>query len=100
MNFEFHPEALEEFHEAAVWYEDRSIFAGERFVKAVRHAIDQIMRDPAMYQSLSDGTQVFRLKTFPFRMYYVFETEEEMVRIHAVMHEKRRPDYWHHRLRH
>ena len=27
MSFEFHPEAREEFHDAAHWYEDRSIYA-------------------------------------------------------------------------
>lgn len=98
MTFDFHPGAREEFHEAAHWYEDRSIFAGDRFVKAVRESIDQIMLDPARYQNLGHGLNVFRLKVFPYRLYYTHEEEADLIRIFAVMHEKRKPDYWHHRL--
>jgi hypothetical protein len=38
MTFEFHPEARAEFHDAAHWYEDRSLFAGGRFVSSMRAA--------------------------------------------------------------
>jgi hypothetical protein len=38
MTFGFHPEAREEFHDAAHWYENRSLFAGDRFVSLVRAA--------------------------------------------------------------
>lgn len=94
MTFDFHPEARQEFEAAVNWYEDRSVFAGVRFIKAVREAIDQIMQDPDRHQSFSDGTHVFRLKTFPYRLYYTHETEVGVVRVFAVMHEKRKPDYW------
>lgn len=98
MNFDFHPDAREEFREAAHWYEDRSIFAGDRFVKAVRAAIGQIMLDPARHQSLDQGIRVFRLKVFPYRVYYVHEEQADLIRVYAVMHEKRQPDYWRDRL--
>jgi hypothetical protein len=38
MTCDFHPEAREEFHDAAHWYENRSLFAGDRFVSVVRAA--------------------------------------------------------------
>ncbi|HEY1083756.1 MAG TPA: type II toxin-antitoxin system RelE/ParE family toxin [Prosthecobacter sp.] len=98
MIFDFHPEAGDEFREAVDWYEGRSIFAGGRFVKAVKGAIEQIMQDPERYQTFGDGTHVFRLKTFPYRFYYTYEAEPDLIRIFAVMHEKRRPDYWRERL--
>lgn len=98
MRLEFHPEAREEFHDAANWYEERSIFAGDRFVKAMRLAVDSIMEDPPRYQHLGDGIHVFRLKKFPFRIYYSHEIETGVLLVHAVMHEKRRPDYWRSRL--
>jgi hypothetical protein len=40
MTFDFHPEAREEFHDAAHWYEDRSLDAGDRLVSVVRAAIN------------------------------------------------------------
>lgn len=98
MTFDFHPEASEEFREAVDWYAERSIFASERFLKAVKDAIEKIMQDPECHQALGDGTHVFRLKTFPYRLYYAYEAELDLVRIFAVMHEKRRPDYWRERL--
>jgi toxin ParE1/3/4 len=98
MNFDFHPEAREEFRDAAHWYEDRSLFAGDRFVQAVRSAVDVILSDPLRYPSVGDGIRVFRLKQFPFRLYYSFDVASDFVCIYAVMHEKRRPDYWRGRI--
>ncbi len=69
MTFDFHPDARKEFHEASHWYEDRSIFAGDRFVKAVRESIEQIMLDPERYQNLGSNLHVFRLKVVPYRLY-------------------------------
>jgi toxin ParE1/3/4 len=98
MTFDFHPEARAEFHDAAHWYEDRSIFAGDRFLIAVRSAVNSILADPLRYQPVGDGIRVFRLKRYPFRLYYTFDDEAQCVCIYAVMHEKRRPDYWRHRV--
>lgn len=53
MTFDFHPEAREEFHDAAHWYESRSIKAGDRFVQAVRSAVDIILSDPLRYPSVA-----------------------------------------------
>ena len=98
MTFDFHPEAREEFHDAAHWYEERSIYAGDRFVAAVRRAIDAILTDPEAYQPAGGGIRVYRLKKYPFRLYYTFEGAQQFVCIYAVMHEKRRPDYWRKRI--
>jgi len=98
MTFDFHPEAKAEFHDATHWYEDRSIFAGDRFLAAVRAAIDAILSAPERFQSVGDGVRVFRLKKYPFKLYYTFQESEPSICIYAVMHEKRRPDYWRGRL--
>lgn len=98
MTFDFHPEAREEFHDASHWYEDRSIFAGDRFVNAVRAAVNNILADPLHYQLVDDGIRVCQLKKFPFRLYYSFDEAAQFVCIYAVMHEKRRPDYWRNRV--
>ena len=98
MTFGFHPEAREEFHDAAHWYESRSIKAGDRFVCILRAAVNSILADPFRYQDVGEGVRVFRLTKFPFRLYYSFDEAAEFVCIYAVMHEKRRPDYWRERL--
>jgi toxin ParE1/3/4 len=98
MTFDFHPEAREEFHDASHWYEDRSIFAGDRFVNAVRAAVTSILADPLRYQVVDEGIRVCRLKKFPFRLYYSFDARDHFICIYAVMDEKRRPNYWRNRV--
>lgn len=98
MTFDFHPEARDEFHDAAHWYEERSMYAGDRFVAAVRAALDVVLADPTRYQLLNGDVRVFRLRKYPFRLYYTFDEAAQFVCIYAVMHEKRRPDYWRTRL--
>ena len=98
MTFDFHPEARDEFNDATHWYEDRSIFAGDRFVAAVRAAITAVLADPTRYQSVDDDVRVFRLKKYPFKLYYTLDEARQFVCIYAVMHAKRRPDYWRTRL--
>ncbi|MEO5914950.1 MAG: type II toxin-antitoxin system RelE/ParE family toxin [Luteolibacter sp.] len=98
MTFDFHSEAREEFHDAVHWYEDRSTMAADRFVREVRAATDAIMSDPTRYQPMENGVRVFRLKKYPFRIYYLFDEDSQFVCIYAVMHEKKRADYWRKRI--
>ena len=94
MTFDFHPDAEAEFHDDAHWYEDRSAGLGDHFTAAVRAAVQAITNDPGRFQRIDERIQVFRLKRFPYRVYYTYEPLILHVRIYAVMHEKRRPDYW------
>ena len=79
MTLEFHPEARAEFRDAAHWYESRSLFAGDQFLSAVRLASEAILSDPIRYQQVEAGIRVFRLKRFPFRLYYAFDDETQIV---------------------
>jgi plasmid stabilization system protein ParE len=47
MRFEFHPEALEEYREAARWYGNREPELALRFVGEVEDAIGRILNGPA-----------------------------------------------------
>ena len=94
MTFEFHPEARAEFLDATHYYEARSYLAGDRFVAAVRMAVDNILTDPQRWPMAGGNTRVIPLKKFPFRLYFSWDQNSQIVLILAVMHEKRRPDYW------
>lgn len=43
MNYEFHPEALREFRESAVFYESQQSGLGARFIAAVQSAVDTLL---------------------------------------------------------
>ena len=96
MNYEFNRAALIEYREAVEWYNRHSIFAGSRFTDEVEAAIQAILRDPERYQPVGDGVRIFRLKRFPFKLYYL--NEPDLIVIYAVMHDRRRPDTWRNRL--
>ena len=99
MTFDFHPEAQAEFHDAAHWYEQRSYLAGDHFVTEMRATVQKLIEDPVRFPSVGGGAKVCSLKRFPFRIYFTYDTAAEHVCIQAVMHEKRRPDYWRSRLK-
>jgi len=46
MKWEFHPEALEEYREATLYYAERDPALALRFVEAVEEAIRRILESP------------------------------------------------------
>lgn len=46
MNYEFLPEARDEFREAALYYESKEVGLGMRFRLEVSHVINRIVADP------------------------------------------------------
>lgn len=46
MKYEFHPEALAEFQESAVFYESQQIGLDVRFIVAMQSAVDHIVAAP------------------------------------------------------
>jgi toxin ParE1/3/4 len=98
MTFDWHPDALQEFEEAGLWYEEQRRRLGVEFSDAVVFAIESVLREPTRFQPVGDGVRLFRLKRFPYHLYYLLDATGHHVRIMAVMHNRRRPDYWRERL--
>ena len=97
MNVQFEAEALIEYEEAAQYAENR-FGCGLKFVTAMRTALDIIAKDPARFQIVGDDIRIFRLKRYPYYLFYQFDEAEESVIIYAVAHHKRQQDYWRARL--
>lgn len=55
MRHEFHPEALEEYREAAGWYSNREPNLALRFVGEVEDAIRRIVEAPALILEVRDN---------------------------------------------
>jgi plasmid stabilization system protein ParE len=67
MNFEFHPEAEREIHEAALRYELDVPGLGRRFADEVERAVEVLLDHPEMGARLDDDLRHFALRKFPFR---------------------------------
>lgn len=98
MTFEFHPDALAEYKEAGIWYEERRYRLGIEFTDVVEAGIAAILKSPDSYQPAGNNVRVFRLKRFPYYIFYRYHQDTQHIQIVAVMHHKRRPDYWRERV--
>jgi toxin ParE1/3/4 len=94
--FRFHPEAREEFRDAARWYRARDRRASSDFRVAVSSAVRVIAEVPQRWPKYLYGTRRLVVQRFPFSIVYL--DDPELVTIIAVAHSKRRPGYWKDRL--
>ena len=92
MTFEFHPDALVEYKEAARFYAGCQVGLEQRFIAAVEHAIGQIVAAPKQFRILEDDIQRCLTRVFPYAVLYTEETD--YILIVAVMHCHREPGYW------
>jgi len=98
MTYAFHPEAEQEFIEAAAYYEQNVTGLGQRFGSEVRHAIERLAEFPERGSPLDEGLRGLVLLRFPYVLIYSFTPD--MLTIVAVAHARRRPGYCRARVNH
>jgi len=92
----FHEDADAEMIEAAKFYEERSLGLGFSFLAAVEDAVLQIRDNPKAHPLVGDDIRRKLMKRFPYGV--IFAEENDRIRIVAIAHLKRRPEYWRYRL--
>ncbi len=90
--FRFHPEAREEFREAARWYRARNVVASSQFRAAGSAAVREIVQAPQRWPNYLYETRRVVLQRFPFSVVYL--DDPDVITIIAVAHSKRKPGYW------
>lgn len=96
MRWEFHPQALEEYREATLYYAERDPALATRFVEAVEDAIRRILESPERWRVLDEDVRRCLTHVFPYGILYVIEPE--FILVVAVMHCSRKPSYWKERV--
>ncbi len=96
MKWRFHPEAAEEFLQAAAHYAETGTSLGLAFIAAMEEAVGLLLEHPGLGQEVSEGIRRHLLRRFPFSVYYTLENEQLFIL--AVAHMKRRPEYWRERV--
>ena len=97
MRWEFHPEALAEYEEAAQFYAEREPGLERGFVRAIEGAIQNIVETPARWRLLEEDVRRCLTRVFPYGILYTIEADH--ILIVAVMHCSREPGYWKHRIK-
>jgi len=92
MKARFHPEAVAEFEEAALFYEQHRGGLGGRFVAAVETAILSIEETPKRWPIFEQDVRRRLVRVFPYVVLYTLESKS--ILILAVMHTHKQPLYW------
>jgi len=92
MRFEFHPEALEEYEEAARYYASCQAGLELRFIDCVESSLRQVSEAPTRWAVFVVDVRRCLVRVFPFAIPY--SVESDYVLIIAVMHLSREPGYW------
>ena len=94
MSFRFHPEASDEFLSAASWYEDQEVGLGDDFISEIYRAVATIVSDPLRFRVIAGPDRVFRVKRFPYSIFYRYDPLTTSILIFTVLHQSRRPGIW------
>jgi len=96
MNVTTHPEALDEIEDAMDWLSRDSNWAPEQFLAEYDAHVAKIKARPDSYRKVH--REFRRLNLNRFRHAIIYRLRGNDIYIIAVMHEKRHPDYWKHRV--
>ncbi len=92
MNYEFHPEALAEYEDAAAYYASCQPGLELRFLEAVQDSIPRVCEAPERWRTFDGEIRRCLVHVFPYAVLY--SIEKDFVYILAVMHCAREPGYW------
>ncbi len=86
-----------EFLNAINYYNTQSSGLGYEFAVEIYKSIERIISFPKSWPKLSKRTRKCRCNRFPYNIIYFLENSS--VIIIAIMHSKRKPEYWKERLK-
>lgn len=96
MNFKYHPDALTEYADAALFYDERVPGLGAKLTLEVDSAIEQILNVPDRWRCVDEDVRRYLPHRFPYAILYT--VEDDYILIVAIMHLSREPGYWRHRI--
>ncbi|MGN6293134.1 MAG: type II toxin-antitoxin system RelE/ParE family toxin [Chitinophagaceae bacterium] len=90
--YELHPLIRQDFDEGYSWYEEKQKGLGERFLKAVKEKIDEIVEHPEVYGHR--GNKIYReakVDDFPYAIIYKLDKRKRKIYINAAHHMSKHP---------
>ncbi len=87
----FHEKAQLEYETSVLWYSQRSLKTAKNFVLEVDSSIDLICKFPQRWPKKYKSFHELSLKKFPFTIVYTIQSENNLIAISSVYHQKRSP---------
>lgn len=97
MKVVFHPEAYDEMLESARFLESKTRGLGLDLIGAIQESTRRIIKFPEAGSIERARIRKSLVYGFPFTILY--EARKNEIFIAAVMHQRRRPGYWRHRVK-
>ena len=92
MNYSYLPAAVSELTDSAQYYDSESAGLGLEFLDEIEHSVRQITAFPEAWTEVRPGVRRYLTRRFPFALLY--SKQRNHIVILAVMHCKKKPDYW------
>lgn len=82
----------QEMINSAIFYETQARGLGNDFLDKIDNAVDDVSKNPDRWPIINKNIRRRLVQRFPYCILYRIDSEE--IVILAVMHLRRRPDYW------
>ena len=92
MLVDYHAAALRELNEITSYYEWQLPNLGLDFLDALERALSLVAENPHLGAVYHRSFRRISLQRFPFAVFYL--VERDVIRVMAVAHQRRMPDYW------
>lgn len=76
-----------------IWYEEQKENLGFDFINAFERTLDNIVNNPFYASLIDDDARSASLIQFPYAIIYRFLEEKQEVRILAIIHQHRNPQW-------
>lgn len=84
-------EAHLEFLNAALWYEEKNIGLGERFIDVIEKKLELIQQHPERYPKRKGNFRETPVKIFPYVIIYSVYKKEKIITVNSIFHTSRNP---------
>lgn len=91
----FHPEVKEDIKSSYQWYQEQAEGLGEDFILEFEASYQVISEFPETWSSFQNGFKRYLLSRFPYSV--IYRKSGSKIYVVAVMHNRRKPGYWHER---
>ena len=98
LGFELDEAAEAEFYSIVTYYRQFDPALSSDFIQEFDQAVQRLLDFPQAGSPYLHGTKRIILRRFPYSIVYKIYTDNVIVAF-AVMHMKRKPDYWKERLK-
>ena len=81
--------ALDDLQDALDWYDSQSSGLERRFSKEINERLKFIAKHPEASPVRAENFRGAKLKKFPYTIYYDYDELNDIVKVAAVLHDKR-----------